>query len=211
MIIALLPSYLEREGSSLVYMANELIQLSGSEMSGFLLGREKDIPERISRAKRSGQKVLLLGVTFALLDMADKGPFDFSGVTVMETGGMKGRREELTREEVHKTLCKAFNLSKIHSEYGMTEMMSQAYSAGDGLFKPVPWLRIMIRDAYDPLTHPDPAKQDTGGIDIIDLANINSCSFISTGDIGRVFPDGSFTVLGRFDSAQLRGCNLMVF
>ena len=205
----MLPSYLEREGSSLVYMADNLIKRSNNRDSGFYKSNVGDLLMTINKAKREKQKILLLGVSFALLDLAENVSPDLSGVIVMETGGMKGRRKELTRPELHSILKDKFNLTTIHSEYGMTELLSQAYSNGDGIFYSPPWMKIIIRDPQDPLTvFTEPDK--TGGINIIDLANMNSCSFIATGDLGKVHEDGGFEVLGRFDNSDIRGCNLMV-
>lgn len=209
LVIALLPSYTEREGSSLVYMARKLIIESRNPLSGFYNGRTDGILNVISDVKKKGVKVLLLGVSFALLDLAERGSRDLSGVIIMETGGMKGKRRELTRPELHDILKKNFNVSSIHSEYGMTELMSQAYSAGDGVFYTPPWMRIILRDPQDPLTLFDQPGR-TGGINIIDLANLYSCSFIATGDLGKLHGDGGFEVLGRFDNSDIRGCNLMV-
>jgi hypothetical protein len=207
-IIALLPSYTEREGSSLVYMADKLIKKSRSPLSGFYKGKPGSIADAVKAGKKEGFRILLLGVSFALLDLAESEHPDLSGVIVMETGGMKGRRKELTRNELHRILCEKLNVTSIHSEYGMTELMSQAYSSGNGIFYCPPWMRIIIRDPQDPLTIYDkPGK--TGGINIIDLANLNSCPFIATGDLGKLHDDGGFEVLGRFDNSDIRGCNLM--
>jgi phenylacetate-coenzyme A ligase PaaK-like adenylate-forming protein len=208
-IAALLPSYTEREGSSLVYMADNLIRRSKNPNSGFYRDNIAELINRIAEAKKKAQKILLLGVSFALLDLAEKHSPDLSGAIIMETGGMKGRRKELTRAELHSILKTKFNVPSIHSEYGMTELLSQAYSNGNGLFRCPSWMRILIRDPQDPLSlESEPGK--TGGINIIDLANINSCSFIAAGDLGKVYEDGSFEVLGRFDNSDIRGCNLMV-
>lgn len=207
LIMALLPSYVERCGSSLVYMAEKLIEKSGNKLSGFY----KDDPEALIEAisKDHGRKVLLIGVSFALLDLAEKLSPDLSGTIVMETGGMKGRRKEITRTELHSTLKQKLNVDSIHSEYGMTELLSQAYSKGNGIFYSPPWMKVLIRDTQDPLSiYGEPGK--TGGICIIDLANVNSCSFIATGDLGKLHDDGGFEVLGRFDNSDIRGCNLMV-
>lgn len=209
LILARLPSYTEREGSSLVYMADTLIKLSANSNSGFYKADDENLIEKITTFKNDKQKVLLLGVSFALLDLAEKCSSDFSGVIVMETGGMKGRRKELIRSELHAVLKKKFNVPVVHSEYGMTELMSQAYSKGDGIFYSPPWMRVLLRDPQDPLSVYTGTNR-TGGINIIDLANINSCSFISTGDLGRIHEDGGFEVLGRFDNSDVRGCNLMV-
>jgi phenylacetate-coenzyme A ligase PaaK-like adenylate-forming protein len=209
LILALLPSYTEREGSSLVYMADKLIKLSANSSSGFYKADDENLIEKITSFKNNKQKVLLLGVSFALLDLAEKTTSDLSGVIVMETGGMKGRRKELIRSELHAVLKDKFNVPVIHSEYGMTELMSQAYSKGDGIFYSPPWMKVMLRDPQDPLSIYAGTNR-TGGINIIDLANINSCSFISTGDLGKIHADGGFEVLGRFDNSDIRGCNLMV-
>lgn len=208
MIAALLPSYTEREGSSLVYMADKLIKLSRNPLSGFYKDNSGVLLKAIKSAKKSKKRILLLGVSFALLDLAEDHSPDLSGVIVMETGGMKGRRKELTRQELHGILNEKLHVEVIHSEYGMTELMSQAYSKGDGIFYCPPWMKIFIRDPQDPLSiYTETGK--TGGINIIDLANINSCSFIATGDLGKLHDDGGFEVLGRFDNSDVRGCNLM--
>jgi len=207
-ILALLPSYTERKGSSLVYMADKLIAMSNNPLSGFYKAKGDELLKAINSAKSQDKKILLLGVSFALLDLAESDAPDLSGIVVMETGGMKGRRKELTRPELHKILTNKLNLSSIHSEYGMTELLSQAYSKGDGIFYCPPWMKILIRDPQDPLTiYSEPGK--TGGINIIDLANINSCSFIATQDLGKLHDDGGFEVLGRFDNSDIRGCNLL--
>jgi phenylacetate-coenzyme A ligase PaaK-like adenylate-forming protein len=208
LIIALLPSYTERGGSSLVYMADKLIKESHHSQSGFYKGGTDAILNAVKKGKEAGSRILLLGVSFALLDLAESGSHDFSGVTIMETGGMKGRRKELTRSELHSILKEKFNVSTIHSEYGMTELMSQAYSSADGIFYSPPWMKIVLRDPQDPLSLFSQTGK-TGGINIIDLANLNSCSFISTGDLGKLHEDGGFEVLGRFDNSDIRGCNLM--
>ena len=205
--LALLPSYLDRGTSSLLYMADDLIRRSENKLSGFI---NKDIEElklRIKAAKQNGHKIFLLGVTYALLDFAEAYQVDLSGDIIMETGGMKGRRQELTREEIHTILKDAFNVTFIHSEYGMTELLSQAYSTGEGIFRCPPWMRVIARDPYDPMSYVGADK--TGALNIIDLANLYSCSFLSVSDLGRVYQDGSFEVLGRIDNADIRGCNLM--
>jgi hypothetical protein len=208
-IAALLPSYTERKGSSLVYMADYLIKKSRNLLSGFYKDNMEELILVIKEAKEKNGKILLLGVSFALLDLAEKISPDLSGVIVMETGGMKGRRKEITRQELHSILKEKFNVHSIHSEYGMTELLSQAYSKGDGIFYCPPWMKILIRDPQDPLTlYSEPGL--TGGINIIDLANINSCSFVATGDLGKLRKDGGFEVLGRFDNSDIRGCNLLV-
>lgn len=206
-ILALLPSYLDRTGSSLVYMVSELIHRSTDANSGFYLRNLQQLHQQLQQLSGQNRKTLLLGVTYALLDLAAIGPVDFPDLVVMETGGMKGKRKEMIREEVHQLLQQAWHVSKIHSEYGMTELLSQAYSAGEGRFFCPPWMKIAIRDINDPLSSMPCGK--TGGINIIDLANIYSCSFIAVQDLGKLNADGSFEVLGRFDHSQTRGCNLM--
>ena len=208
MIAALLPSYIERQNSSLIYMMRGLISESRNRSSGFYNESPADLIRNIQSAKASGQKTFLLGVSFALLDLAEKYSPDLSGTIVMETGGMKGRRKEITREELHEILKQKLNVTGIHSEYGMTELLSQAYSKGNGMFYCPPWMRVLIRDPQDPMTvSAEPGK--AGGINIIDLANFYSCSFIATGDYGKLYENGGFTVLGRFDNSDIRGCNLM--
>jgi len=207
-ILALLPSYTEREGSSLVYMADRLIKMTGSELSGFYREQPGSVLSAVEKARAAGRKVLLLGVSFALLDLAENEAPDLSGTIIMETGGMKGRRKEITRGELHEVLCDRLHVPAIHSEYGMTELLSQAYSFGDGVFRCPPWMSILVRDPQDPLSIINEYDR-SGGINIIDLANLNSCSFLATGDLGRLFTDGSFEILGRFDASDIRGCNLM--
>jgi phenylacetate-coenzyme A ligase PaaK-like adenylate-forming protein len=209
LITALLPSYTERKSSSLVYMADNLIRRSEYPASGFYTSNSEDLIHVLNEASKEKVSILLLGVSFALADLAENKSPDLSGVIVMETGGMKGRRKELTRYELHGILRTKFNVFSVHSEYGMTELLSQAYSKGDGIFYCPPWMKIFIRDPMDPLTLINEPGQ-TGGINIIDLANINSCSFIATSDLGKVQDDGGFEVLGRFDNSDIRGCNLMV-
>lgn len=207
-LLALLPSYLERDGSSLIYMIDALLKQSKHPDSGYFLHNHEDLYKKLSSLKEKGQKTILIGVTYALLDFLEKYQIDFPELIVMETGGMKGKRKEMVREELHELLTSGFGVKAIHSEYGMTELLSQAYSSGDGIFNCPAWMKIVLRDTNDPLTllH----THQTGGINVIDLANINSCSFIATQDLGRVYPDGSFEVLGRFDNADIRGCNLLV-
>ncbi|MGB5554125.1 MAG: acyl transferase [Flavobacteriaceae bacterium] len=207
-ILALLPSYLEREGSSLIYMMDDLIQLSQHAESGFYLDDTAKLVNTLIALEASNKNVLLIGVSFALLDLVEQNKLQLMNTIVMETGGMKGRRKELIRRELHKLLSKGFGVEKIHSEYGMTELLSQAYSKGDGLFECPPWMKIIIRDTEDPLSSGYVNK--TGGINVIDLANLNSCAFIATQDLGKAYPDGRFEVLGRFDHSDIRGCNLMV-
>jgi len=206
-VLALLPSYLERKGSSLIYMVDDLIQKSNHSDSGFYLNNLKEISDKLEMLDKPGQKVLLIGVSFALLDLIEKHQFKLNNTIVMETGGMKGRRKEIIRPELHRLLKDGFGIAKIHSEYGMTELLSQAYSIGDGVFECPPWMRILTRDTEDPLSIQKINK--TGGLNVIDLANINSCSFIATQDLGKVYENGSFEVLGRFDNSDIRGCNLM--
>lgn len=207
-ILALLPSYLEREGSSLIYMVKDLIDLSNNPESGFYLNQYDELINKLTELDASGQNVILIGVTYALLDLIEQNKFDLKNTIIMETGGMKGRRREMIREELHEQLSKGFGVSAIHSEYGMTELLSQAYSLGNGTFECPSWMNILIRDTEDALTYVDEGK--TGGINVIDLANINSCSFIATQDLGKKNPNNSFEVLGRFDNSDIRGCNLMV-
>jgi len=207
-IIGLLPSYLERENSSLVYMTEYLIKASGHELSGFYLNDYKKLNNTIGILESKGQKTILLGVTFALLDFAEQFSQPLYSTIIMETGGMKGRRTEISRDELHTILSKAFGVSRIFSEYGMTELLSQAYSNGDGFFKSPPWMKIYTRDVNDPLRLMETGQ--SGAINIIDLANIDSCAFISTSDLGKCLPDGFFEVLGRLDYSDVRGCNLLV-
>jgi phenylacetate-coenzyme A ligase PaaK-like adenylate-forming protein len=207
-VLALLPAYLEREGSSLIYMAQDLITQSGNTNSGFFLYNHQELYQVLKSQKQASKPTLLIGVTFALLDFVDAYQISFPELIVIETGGMKGRRKEMIREELHIALCAGFGVNAIHSEYGMTELLSQAYSKGDGIFNCPPWMKIMTRDINDPFTLVGTNK--TGGINIIDLANVNSCSFIATQDLGRVYEDGSFEVIGRFDNSDIRGCNLLV-
>ncbi|MFL9837062.1 acyl transferase [Flavobacterium sp. ST-75] len=207
-VLALLPSYLEREGSSLIYMVEDLIERSNNPDSGFYLHNYNELIKKLAELESAGQNVLLIGVTYALLDLTEMQQFDLKNTIIMETGGMKGKRREMIREELHEILCNGFGVGKIHSEYGMTELLSQAYSLGDGIFECPPWMDILIRDTEDALSYVDTGK--TGGINVIDLANINSCSFIATQDLGKKYPNQSFEVLGRFDNSDIRGCNLMV-
>lgn len=206
-ILALLPGYYENRNSSLIYMMQDLIKQSKNKHGAFYNHKDENLSQAIKILLQNKQKVILFGVSFALLDCLPLEKGEKKNLIIIETGGMKGRREEITREELHKTLCEKFGVKKIHSEYGMTELLSQAYSNGDGIFKSPPWMKVFVRDANDPfqiLTH-----GKTGVFNIIDLANINSCSFIATQDIGRINKDGSFEVLGRMDNSDLRGCNLL--
>jgi phenylacetate-coenzyme A ligase PaaK-like adenylate-forming protein len=206
--LALLPGYLEREGSSLIYMMNDLIDLSGKSESGFYLSEHDKLAKIITDLEAKNRKTILVGVSFALLDFIEKHQFKLKHTIVMETGGMKGRRKELVREELHRVLKKGFGINQIHSEYGMTELLSQAYSKGGGRFFCPPWMKVIIRDTEDPLSLL--ANGKSGGVNVIDLANLNSCSFIATQDLGKTYEDGSFEILGRFDHSDIRGCNLMV-
>jgi hypothetical protein len=207
-VLALLPSYLERSGSSLIYMVKDLIELSNNFNSGFYLNNYDELISKLIELDSLGQNVILIGVTYALLDLIEKRKFELKNTIIMETGGMKGKRKEIIREELHELLCNSFGVLSIHSEYGMTELLSQAYSLGNGIFECPNWMNILIRDTEDPLTYVPVGK--TGGINVIDLANINSCSFIATQDLGKKYPNNSFEVLGRFDNSDIRGCNLMV-
>jgi len=207
-ILALLPSYLEREGSSLIYMVTDLIQKSNHPDSGFYLHNYEELTKKLIALDQSGDNVILIGVTYALLDLMETHSFQLQNTLIMETGGMKGKRKELIREELHELLCHGFGVNAIHSEYGMTELLSQAYSLGNGVFECPPWMQVFIRDTEDALSYIDNGK--TGGINVIDLANINSCSFIATQDLGKKNPNTTFEVLGRFDNSDVRGCNLMV-
>ena len=207
-VLALLPSYLERSGSSLIYMVKDLIELSNNENSGFYLHNYDELIAKLVELDNAGQNVILIGVTYALLDLVEKQNFQLKNTIIMETGGMKGKRKEMIREELHEILCTSFRVQNIHSEYGMTELLSQAYSLGNGIFECPAWMQILIRDTDDAMTYVNNGK--TGGINVIDLANINSCSFIATQDLGKKYPNNSFEVLGRFDNSDIRGCNLMV-
>jgi len=204
--LALLPSYLERSNSSLVYMVQALINASQQPESGFYLTNYDDVYTAIHSLTH--KKIFVIGVTFALLDFAERYTCNHPSIIVMETGGMKGRKQEMVRTQVHSLLQKAFGVSHIHSEYGMTELLSQAYSKGDGEFTPAPWMKVMVRDMYDPFSYVAPGV--LGGLNIIDLANMYSCAFIETQDVGRILPNNTFTVEGRFDRSDVRGCNLMV-
>ncbi|MEO5946241.1 MAG: acyl transferase [Chitinophagaceae bacterium] len=205
-ILGLLPSYLERNNSSLVYMVNELIKQTDNSQSGFYLDEYEKLASVLIELEKKQQKTLLIGVTFALLDFAEQFPMPLQYTTILETGGMKGRRKEMIREELHAILQNAFNISSVHSEYGMTELLSQAYSKGDGIFNTPSWMNILVRDEEDPLLV---KRTGSGIINIIDLANIYSCSFIATDDAGKIYDDSSFEVLGRVDGSDLRGCSLL--
>jgi phenylacetate-coenzyme A ligase PaaK-like adenylate-forming protein len=207
-VLALLPSYLERDGSSLIYMVRDLITLSNNPDSGFYLDNYNDLIDKLIQLDKEGYNIILIGVTYALLDLIGLKKLNLKNTIVMETGGMKGKRKEMIREELHEELCAGFGVNAIHSEYGMTELLSQAYSFGNGVFECPNWMQILTRDTEDALTYIENGK--TGGINVIDLANINSCSFIATQDLGKKYDNNSFEVLGRFDNSDIRGCNLMV-
>jgi Acyl-protein synthetase, LuxE len=214
-IIGLLPSYLERKNSSLVYMVNKMIGLSNHPESGFYLNEYDALKEVLLKVESQKKKTLLVGVTFALLDFAEHYSFPLKHTVIMETGGMKGRRKEIIREEVHATLKKSFHIQSVHSEYGMTELLSQAYSKGSGIFKCPPWMKVIIREEDDPLDLQGVSsfgkqRAFSGALNIIDLANVYSCSFIATDDIGKLYDDGSFEVQGRMDTSDVRGCNLLI-
>ena len=207
-ILSLLPNYREREGSSLIYMVDDLISKSKHEQSGFYLNDYESLSMRLQKLEKEGQKTILFGVSYALLDLAEQFPQKLEHTLIIETGGTKWKRKEMLKEELHQNLKAAFSLDVIHSEYGMSELLSQSYSNGEGIFKSPPWKKVLIRDTNDPLSIIGDNK--TGGINVIDLANIYSCPFIATQDLGKTFDDGTFTVLGRFDNSDLRGCNLLL-
>ena len=207
-ILALLPSYLERQGSSLIYMAEALIKKSEQPESGFYLHNLEELQQKLTALDKAGKKILLIGVSFALLDLVEKHQFQLKNTIVMETGGMKGRRKEMIRHELHSVLKKGFGVDQIHSEYGMTELLSQAYSHGNGSFECPPWMKLLIRDPEDALSLLPQGK--TGGINVIDLANLNSCSFIATQDLGKQLNQKETEILGRFDNSDIRGCNLLI-
>ena len=206
--LALMPTPEQAPDSSLVYMVQKLMDLSSSPENGFFLASHSGLSARLRQRRARNKKVILIGLTYALVDFATNYPGDYTPLIVIETGGMKGHRTEITREELHSVLCPAFGIEQIHSEYGMTELLSQAWSQGEGRFNSPPWMKVMIRDANDPLSYVGPGE--TGGINIIDLANQDSCSFIATQDLGRMHYDGQFEVLGRFEASDARGCGLMV-
>jgi len=206
-ILALLPSYLERENSSLVHMINELIDLTDDSRSGFYLDQFDQLAENLDIVYPE-KKVILFGVTFALLDLIENHSLNYPDLILIETGGMKGRRTEMIREELHERLKEGFGVDKVHSEYGMTELLSQAYSTGNGLFRTAPWMHVLVRDLHDPFAYLPQGK--TGPLNIIDLANVYSCSFVATQDLGRISTDGSFEVLGRVDNSDIRGCSLLL-
>ena len=206
-ILALLPSYKEREGSSLIYMVDDLIKKSKHPQSNYYLNNYEELATTLKELESKKQKTILFGVTYALLDLAEEFPQKLERTIIMETGGMKGQRKELLKEEIHSILKHSFATENIHSEYGMTELLSQGYSKGNNIFKTPPWMKILTRDVNDPLSI---ISNKTGGINVIDLANIYSCPFIATQDLGKTFTDGSFSVLGRFDNSDVRGCNLLI-
>lgn len=205
-ILALLPNYIEQGNSSLVYMVNDLIKLSNNELSGFLLNDFDQLCFRYNAAQSSGKQVIIFGVSYALLDLAGQG-IDFSKAIIIETGGMKGRREELSKIELHERIKKGLGVDCVSSEYGMTELLSQAYSQKNGIFQTPPWMKIVFTDVYDPLSIV--SGERTSIINVIDLANFNSCSFIQTQDLGRKV-DGGFVLEGRLDISDIRGCNLLI-
>lgn len=207
-VLGLLPSYLEREGSSLIYMVDDFIKKSKFKESGFYLNELDQMSETLIQLDKAGHKILLIGVSFALLDLVEKKSFQLKNTIVMETGGMKGRRKEMIRKELHDILSKGFGVNHIHSEYGMTELLSQAYSKGNSKFECPPHMKILIRDTEDPFHYLENGK--TGGINVIDLANIDSCAFIATQDLGKQINSKEFEILGRFDQSDIRGCNLLV-
>lgn len=207
-ILALLPGYLERKDSSLVYMFHKLIELSGHAKSGFYLNNYEELKSTLGSLKASRQRTLLIGVSYALLDLAETGIELDKNFIVMETGGMKGKRKELLKEELHRILKVKLGVDQIQGEYGMTELLSQAYSEKDGIYQCPPWMKVLIRDVEDPLSY---VKENrTGGVNVIDLANVNSCSFIATQDLGRMKNNNRFELMGRFDNSDIRGCNLMI-
>ncbi len=204
--LGLLPSYLERNNSSLVYMVQKLMEKNNHPLNGFYLNNFQELFNRLQQLEKVGQPTILIGVTFGLLDFAEQYQLPLNNTIIMETGGMKGRREEMTREEVHQQLKNSFAVETIHSEYGMTELLSQAYSKGSGIFQCPPWMKMLVRDEDDPFNIRINGK---GAINVIDLANVYSTSFIATDDVGEVFEDGSFRVLGRMDNSDIRGCSLL--
>lgn len=207
-ILALLPSYLERSGSSLIYMVDDLIKQSTYPESGYFLYNHDDLFHQLNALKNQSIPTILFGVTYALLDFIEQHSINFPELIVIETGGMKGKRKEMIREELHEILKQGFGVPTIHSEYGMTELLSQAYSKGNGVFRCPPWMNVLVRELNDPFSYRKPNQ--TGGINVIDLANINSCSFIATQDLGKKYDDESFEILGRFDQSDIRGCNLLI-
>jgi len=206
--LGLLPNYLENKQASLIFMVKELMRASGGKNNGFFLNNFGDLDLTIRLLEDEGKPYILFGVSYALIDFANAYQPRIKKGIVMETGGMKGTRKEMTKQELHKLLREKLNVAAIHSEYGMTELLSQAYSKGDGIFRLPPWMRIAIRDPYDPFSHLPSGR--VGGVNVIDLANVYSCAFIETQDLGRVDQEGHFEMVGRFDQAEVRGCNLLV-
>ncbi|TDX00805.1 LuxE/PaaK family acyltransferase [Dinghuibacter silviterrae] len=206
-ILGLLPNYLERGHSSLVYMVDHLVRLSGHPAGGFYLYEHERLAQQLDSLEKQGQQTLLIGVTFGLLDFAQEYALPLRHTVVMETGGMKGRREEWTRDQVHSMLRERLGVDAVHSEYGMTELLSQGYSKGGGIFHTVPWMRLLVREEDDPLAVRAEGK---GVLNVIDLANVYSCAFIATEDLGNIYPDGGFEVLGRVDNSDIRGCSLLL-
>lgn len=207
--LALLPHYLERGNSSLVYMVNYLMMQSPDNPHGFYLHNHAELRDTIKKLMHEGRKIFLIGVAYALADFAEQFPVSLEGQIVMETGGMKGRKKELLRQQLHVILRSSFHVDHIHSEYGMTELLSQAYAKEDGLFQCPPWMKVLLREVNDPFASVEMGQ--SGLINVIDLANINSCSFLATQDLGRLLPDGRFEVLGRADNSDVRGCSLLYF
>jgi len=207
-ILSLLPNYREREGSSLIYMVDDFIKNSKHPDSGFYLNDYKKLTQTLIELENKNQKTILFGVSYALLDLAEQFPQKLSNTIIIETGGTKGNRKEILKEELHESLKSCFKTKTIHSEYGMTELLSQSYSKGNGIFKSPPWKKVLIRDINDPLSFVD--NNITGGINIIDLSNIYSCPFIATQDLGKKYNDDSFSIIGRYDNSDVRGCNLLV-
>lgn len=206
-MLAMLPSYAERAGSSLIYMVDQFIRAGGHPSSGFVTNDHQALALKLSELLKAGARVMLWSVTFAILDFAESHEMDLDGCIVIETGGMKGRRTEITRDELHRILMQRLHLRQVSSEYGMTELMSQAYSLRNGIFGVPPWMKVMVRDPEDPFGRLPAGR--VGGINIIDLANIHSCAFVETQDLGRAGQDGNFEVLGRLDNSDIRGCNLL--
>ena len=207
-ILSLLPNYREREGSSLIYMVDDFIKNSKHPDSGFYLNDYKKLTQTLIKLENKNQKTILFGVSYALLDLAVQFPQKLNNTIIIETGGTKGNRKEILKEELHESLKSCFKTKTIHSEYGMTELLSQSYSKGNGIFKSPPWKKVLIRDINDPLSFVD--NNITGGINIIDLSNIYSCPFIATQDLGKKYNDDSFSIIGRYDNSDVRGCNLLV-
>jgi phenylacetate-coenzyme A ligase PaaK-like adenylate-forming protein len=207
-ILALLPSYLEQGESSLVFMVDELIKQSNNAQSGFYLDQYVELVSTLKSADKAGKKTILLGVSYALLDLIENFDLTLKNTIIMETGGMKGRRKEMIKEELHQVLKKGFGVKTIHSEYGMTELLSQAYSKGDGIFETPAWMKILVRDATDPLTYVEQGQ--TGGLNVIDLFNYYSCAFLATQDLGKIIAENTFEIAGRFDHTDIRGCNLLL-